>query len=123
MNNIHNFNIMKINNNTVKLSALVFGGLFLFTLFNFHKVKTDLKIFKEKVTVDNKLQQNQFDVILKKYDSLNSSFKSDIKIINSNIDLIPNTGKDKNFINSNQKDLNAEIKIDFGISDGLAIIS
>jgi hypothetical protein len=102
---------MKINNNTVKLSALVFGGLFLFTLFNFHKVKTDLKIFKEKVTVDNKLQQNQFDVILKKYDSLNSSFKSDIKIINSNIDLIPNTGKDKNFINSNQKDLNAEIKM------------
>ena len=29
----------------------------------------DLTIDKEKVTVDNKLQQNQFDVILKKYDS------------------------------------------------------
>lgn len=101
---------MKIKkNNVVKISALVLGGFFLFTLFNFYKVKIDFNAFKEKVLVDTKLQQNQFDVILNKYDSVSYNAKSDLRALNPISVLNSNAESIEKNINTDEKIINTEI--------------
>jgi archaeosine-15-forming tRNA-guanine transglycosylase len=62
--------VYKNNNNKTKFAALIFGGLFLFLLFKFYKATSEVEKYKEKYEIESKLKENQFNEILKKYDSL-----------------------------------------------------
>lgn len=70
-------------NNIIKSSSLALVMVFLFTLFNYIKLYKKFDTFKQKVEVEEKITQNQLDVILKKYDSLKVFSKS----VSSNPDL------------------------------------
>lgn len=99
-------------NNVVKISTLVLGVFFLFTLFNFYKVKTNFEAFKKKADTESKIRQNQFDEILTKYDSvsllsISTEFPEDKKEIN----FITDDSSDDNFENdANQYSLEYQMK-------------
>ncbi|WP_445710676.1 hypothetical protein [Flavobacterium sp.] len=61
--------------NILKISMAIFTVIVFFSFLGYHDICVKHEAYIERAETENKLLQNQFDEILKKYDSLNSTIE------------------------------------------------